>query len=828
MGSSGRVITTADILDGTITPADIDPQSTIDRIMASNGAGAVGWNQLRNGMVLDRELAPIKVAPGGVASTVMRTTDGTTASFGKIQAADMDALPGSAVVMLLNHVENTDLFSGSSWPANVSQPFGTAKSFTVQSATSIIEIAVRVGIYNTSNPATGGETQSLLIVDGAVVYRLGSAGSNSTGNPFAGAQPVYITGLSAGTHSVQVWAFGNATTNGWYCRCGSQPTLEYFTIQVIEHKIGLGIKGDKGDTGASAQTAGGPRLALNYALAADISGFAVAANTWTTITSISIPSFSVDLASSLVTLSLQMNSMMGGSSGASYIASRFLLDGAVLYQIGGMYQVGNTYTNVAAGGSSIVLGSLTPGAHTLALQCFSNIAESFYCRPSNQNSVPEWCKIQVLEHKLGGAAWTPKGAWDVVTAYGVNDVVTYQGGSYVALVNHTGTAPVGSPTTWMQIAAVGATGAAGTSIIWRGLWSAGAAYVVNDAVTNAGTTYICILASTGHNPASDGGVHWQVMVAPGSMVNPMTTADDIIKGGSAGVPNRVAKGTASTVFGVDSSGVLGYRQVVNADIALASIIGGSGGVGGSRIAPGTIYGSIDLQDGSISTAKYGDGSVTSAKIADNSIVGGDINTGANISVASLTLSGGIHTGGDVTVTRLGSPTTGVVYFGDNAGNRYIYYDGTNFNVNGPMVVGNLTVTGALSLPARSITGGSTVLSSPNGAVAGAGWGNASVVNSISGLIPNKSYVLVIMTLTHSYTAGGVAGGIGIGIDTVAGPSSYTHFLAQTANVQYAPTVSLLHQATATGHTYYGLIYTGSASANVNGWPCPITVIAFHA
>ncbi len=45
----------------------------------------------------------------------------------------------------------------------------------------------------------------------------------------------------------------------------------------------------------------------------------------------------------------------------------------------------------------------------------------------------------------------------------------------------------------------------------------------------------------------------------GGMTNPMTTADDIIVGGASGAPTRLAKGANNTVFGVDGSGVLGYK-----------------------------------------------------------------------------------------------------------------------------------------------------------------------------------------------------------------------------------------------------------------------------
>jgi hypothetical protein len=56
---------------------------------------------------------------------------------------------------------------------------------------------------------------------------------------------------------------------------------------------------------------------------------------------------------------------------------------------------------------------------------------------------------------------------------------------------------------------------------------------------------------------SDGTIQWATLAS--GMTNPMTTADDIIVGGASGAPARVAKGSNNTVWGVNGSGVLGYK-----------------------------------------------------------------------------------------------------------------------------------------------------------------------------------------------------------------------------------------------------------------------------
>lgn len=52
---------------------------------------------------------------------------------------------------------------------------------------------------------------------------------------------------------------------------------------------------------------------------------------------------------------------------------------------------------------------------------------------------------------------------------------------------------------------------------------------------------------------------WTPAAGGGGLVNPMTTADDIIYGGVGGTPARKAKGGNNTVLGVDGSGTFGYK-----------------------------------------------------------------------------------------------------------------------------------------------------------------------------------------------------------------------------------------------------------------------------
>jgi len=62
--------------------------------------------------------------------------------------------------------------------------------------------------------------------------------------------------------------------------------------------------------------------------------------------------------------------------------------------------------------------------------------------------------------------------------------------------------------------AQGPTGAPGVGFTWRGTWSGSTAYAINDCVQRTNQSYICTVANTGNDPASDV-THWNLMAAQG-------------------------------------------------------------------------------------------------------------------------------------------------------------------------------------------------------------------------------------------------------------------------------------------------------------------------
>ena len=86
---------------------------------------------------------------------------------------------------------------------------------------------------------------------------------------------------------------------------------------------------------------------------------------------------------------------------------------------------------------------------------------------------------------------------------------------------------------------------------WRGAYNNSTAYAVDDVVSSGGSSYICILASTGN--AVTNTTYWNVMSQGGTDVGTtLTTQGDILYRDGSGL-QRLAKGSAGTVLKMNSS-----------------------------------------------------------------------------------------------------------------------------------------------------------------------------------------------------------------------------------------------------------------------------------
>ncbi|QIG76741.1 concanavalin A-like lectin/glucanase protein [Rhizobium phage RHph_Y52] len=113
-----------------------------------------------------------------------------------------------------------------------------------------------------------------------------------------------------------------------------------------------------------------------------------------------------------------------------------------------------------------------------------------------------------------GLRW--RGDWSNATAYDEDDAVSYNGASYIALVDNTNVTPVAGAT-WGSLAARGATGLTGVNP--RGTYSGATAYAISDAVLYNGSTYVAIAATTGNappTPPTTSNTWWQLLALKGT------------------------------------------------------------------------------------------------------------------------------------------------------------------------------------------------------------------------------------------------------------------------------------------------------------------------
>ncbi|MEO8735346.1 MAG: DNRLRE domain-containing protein [Edaphobacter sp.] len=205
-----------------------------------------------------------------------------------------------------------------------------------------------------------------------------------------------------------------------------------------------------------------------------------------------------------------------------------------------------------------------------------------------------------------------RGSYSSSVNYGFNDAVSYQGASYISIAaSNQGNTPDLTPSDWTVLAARGAigaqgpmgpsgatgasgaagpqgisgtAGAAGTAgLNYRGTWSSGVGYQINDAASFGGSTYLALASSYGLEPDLYPAV-WAVFAEKGS----------------AG-PTGPAGAAASVSVGTVTTGAAGSQAMVtNSGTASAAVLNftipqgaaganGTGGGSGGGILSGSMY-----------------------------------------------------------------------------------------------------------------------------------------------------------------------------------------------------------------------------------------------
>jgi len=115
---------------------------------------------------------------------------------------------------------------------------------------------------------------------------------------------------------------------------------------------------------------------------------------------------------------------------------------------------------------------------------------------------------------IDGVSFIWRGIWSDSSSYIINDVVYNNGSSYISIADHDASLPTepGDGTAWITVWNImalkgekgdtgpqgpqgpqGIPGVDGDSFIWRGPWSDSSSYIINDVVSNNGSSYISIL-----------------------------------------------------------------------------------------------------------------------------------------------------------------------------------------------------------------------------------------------------------------------------------------------------------------------------------------------
>jgi hypothetical protein len=162
----------------------------------------------------------------------------------------------------------------------------------------------------------------------------------------------------------------------------------------------------------------------------------------------------------------------------------------------------------------------------------------------NQSNVPSSSPSQwAVLASSGGAgpagSFTFLGVWSSIVAYEIDNIVSYNGSSYVVSGTPTvGINPATDTVNWSLIASVGSTGqtgpqgpqgAIGLGFVWRGAWLSTVSYVQNDVVGLLGSSWVAVAANVGVNPTTDNGSNWQIMALGNqSILAPSTTTGRVL------------------------------------------------------------------------------------------------------------------------------------------------------------------------------------------------------------------------------------------------------------------------------------------------------------
>lgn len=231
----------------------LDPSSATNKLYARNSAGVLVPVGFGNPMTTADDIiiagasgAPTRLAKGADGSVL--TVDPVTHHL--VFASNAGYTAGGAKQQA-QYFEPSDLSLDVDLLANTQ--IGDTINFTVDAATSLVEVKVDgIGRCIPNTAVTNCYVQLTVRIDSnewplSGCFFLNGTATNNQSNPFAGAAPVFASGLAAGAHTVKLFAIvtksgGSIPGGQHYANVILQPGAssggEYLNVDVIEHKAG--------------------------------------------------------------------------------------------------------------------------------------------------------------------------------------------------------------------------------------------------------------------------------------------------------------------------------------------------------------------------------------------------------------------------------------------------------------------------------------------------------------------------------------------------------------------------------------------------------------
>lgn len=117
---------------------------------------------------------------------------------------------------------------------------------------------------------------------------------------------------------------------------------------------------------------------------------------------------------------------------------------------------------------------------------------------------PAYWAVMAVGYEIPPGTLIWEGAWAEEKAYTAGDVVTYQNALWVALNNSTGDAPLDAEEWEYMYAYQPPVG----TMLWRGAWDSEVEYTAGSVVTHAGSVWLAIADSLNKEPGAEGITEW--------------------------------------------------------------------------------------------------------------------------------------------------------------------------------------------------------------------------------------------------------------------------------------------------------------------------------